>query len=335
MARHAATEGIRMTPLAMSLLLGGIGLVALLLAAELFVRVSTKLAAAWHISPLITSLLIVALGTNIPELAVSVGAIANKDPGFALGNLIGSCIANIGLIFGASVLLGKVRPGTVKTQINARMLLAVTLLFTTLSLLHVDFKLQALLLLGASLTTMVYQFILGIRGRKQEDREDLAASQGIVLRPGQIFLYLVLLCIAIALVWIGGGQVAKTIETISLVFGISTSFLGLTLTGIATSLPELLTALTASFKRQNKVVIGTVLGSNLFNLTLFPALVFGTIGSWYISPLMATMLVTITLVFVGVLFRFPGKYIPRLYGAVLLSLYLLFIFVSAQLQATV
>ncbi|NCN82624.1 MAG: hypothetical protein GW947_01530 [Candidatus Pacebacteria bacterium] len=321
-----------MTPFVSASLVGGLSLLLLLVAAELFVWVSTRLAQIWRISPLITSLIIVALGTNVPEFAVSIGSIVRNDPGLALGNLIGSSVTNLSLIFGVSILFGLIKPGTVKTQINAWMLLSITLLFTSMSLLHLGHKLQALYLLAAMLAVVSYQFLLGIRGRRKEDKASLRRVKSKKLGPLGITKYVFLLIIAIALVWIGGNQVVASLTVFSTELGISTTVLGLTLAGIATTLPELLTTLTASFQHQNKVAIGTVLGSNIFNLTLFPAIVFGTVGTWYINPRIAAILLAVTLLFVGTLVQFRGRPIPRYFGLIFLSAYFCFLFVSTHFQ---
>lgn len=317
-----------MSQLLSAYVLGGVGIVVLLLAAELFVSVSTKLAQVWRISPLITSLIIVALGTNVPEFAVSVSSIIREDAGLALGNLIGSSTANISFIFGAAIFFGYVKPGTVKTQINAWMLLGVTVLFCGMSLLRLPHALQAMYLLAAVLGVVSYQFMLGIKGRKAEDRAKLARQSRKKLGLIGMGQYIFLLLLAIALVWFGGNQVVVSLSIISIELGISTTVLGLTLAGIATTLPELLTALTASFHRKNKVVIGTVLGSNVFNLTLFPAIVFATVGTWYISAQLAVLLLAITLLFTCVLVRFRGRQIPKYIGLIFMGAYGVFLFVS-------
>ncbi|MDA1079882.1 MAG: hypothetical protein O2840_04320 [bacterium] len=316
-----------MSQLLSAYIFGGFGIIVLLLAAELFVSVSTKLALAWRISPLITSLIIVALGTNVPEFAVSIGAIIRDDPGLALGNLIGSSASNISFIFGAAIFFGFVKPGTVKTQINAWMLLGVTVLFCGMSLLRVPHALQALYLLATILGIVSYQFILGIKGRKAEDKARLSRSHKKLGFFG-VVKHLILLALAIALVWLGGNQVVVSLNIISLEFGISTTVLGLTLAGMATTLPELLTALTASFHRQNKVAIGTVLGSNIFNLTLFPAIVFATAGAWNITGQLAALLFSVTLLFSTVLVHFRGRQIPRYVGLLFIAAYGVFLYIS-------
>jgi len=139
---------------------------------------------------------------------------------------------------------------------------------------------------------------------------------------------------AIGLIWFSGNQVVDVVTTISRELHITTTLLGLTLTGVATSLPELLTAVTASLKRENKIVIGTVLGSNIFNLTLFPAIVFGTIGTWFITYSQFFSLLVSTGIFAWMLLRFRGKPIPKVYGIYLLFVYAIFLISSIFFQGT-
>ncbi|NCN06622.1 MAG: sodium:calcium antiporter [Candidatus Pacebacteria bacterium] len=323
-----------MTPLTITIFWGIFGLVCLLFAAELFVRVSARLARIWNISPLITSLVIVALGTNVPEFAVSLGAIVREDAGLALGNLIGSSITNVTLIFGASILFGRVKPGTVKTQKNAWILLVITGLFCGMSLLHLAHSIQAMVLLASVCAVVSYQFLLGIRGRQNEDKTTLSRDNFKKMSPNRVMLYLGLLIIAMLLVWFGGNQVVVAITLLSDELQISTTFLGLTLAGLATTLPELITALTASFQRQNKVVIGTILGSNIFNLTLFPAIVFATVGTWYITPALALLLFGVTLLFFLVLLAFRGRFVLPVLGIVFLLAYFSFLSATTYLQVS-
>src|SRR3990167_4494747 len=116
---------------------------------------------SFRVSPLIIGVTIVALGTSLPELAVSTVAILKHDVGLAFGNIIGSNIANILLVFPVGILLGKLRVGTTKTQKNALLVLLVTGLFALLHFLHFPPFFSGLLLTSLSLITTVLQYHWG------------------------------------------------------------------------------------------------------------------------------------------------------------------------------
>lgn len=304
-----------------------IGLLVILLSAQILVTIAHDIAAKFKLSPLIISLVVVALGTTLPELTVTIVSLSHHDSGHALGNLIGSSIANLTLILGAVALLGSVKIGTVKTQKNAALLLCVTAVFTVLYLLQVPSLYRAGILVFLWIGVIFYQIDMGIKARNGEDHvlmkklKQLGKKKQNHHSTKLVVLLLSLSVIALAL---GGTLTVTAVEHLAVALGLSTTLLGMTLTAVSTSLPELLTSVLASIKRDNKVVIGTLLGSNIFNLTLFPAIIYFWADGVPLLYMDLVFLNAVTLIVVMVLFSFRGKYFSKQAAAMLLGIFFLF-----------
>lgn len=252
-----------------------VGLLVMLVSSQTFLNVVQELSVKWKFSPLFISLVIVALGTNLPEFTVTIASLRNNDPGLAMGNLVGSSIANLSIILGTATLFGKVRIGTTKTPKNATILALITVLFSILALSSVRLSYQVMLLLGATTFSLGYQYVLAKYGRLHEDRKLLQIIEKVSKKKKYMppIAYILLFAGSLIGITVGGQVTVNAVENLSVILGLTTTFLGLTLTAIATSLPELLLSIIATRKNENKVVLGTLIGSNIFNLSLFPAIV--------------------------------------------------------------
>ena len=311
-----------------------LGLILLLIAADLLLNLSKQLATRFRVSPLIVSLIIVAFGTNLPELVVSITAIQQGEPGLAMGNLIGSSIINITLVFAVAALLKPVKLGTTKTQKNGLIVFGCVVTFALTQFLGIPPQFAAWILLASTLIAVTYQLLLGINGRKAEDRVfmKLAASLKRKKKVFSIWRQLAYAILSIAGLWLGGSLTVATVSRIADTLQVSATFIGLTIAAIATSLPELLTVLAASAHKENKVVIGTIIGSNIFNITLFPAIIFGFAGFVLIPKVEIALLLLVTTAFVAMLFYFRGRVISKLAGMGLLGLFFLFIATTLYLK---
>lgn len=309
-----------------------VGLLVMLISAHVFLNVAKDISAKWKFSPLFISLVIVALGTNLPELTVTIASLSNSDPGLAMGNVVGSSIANLTIILGVSTLFGSVRVGTTKTPKNTLILILITVLFSVLMLSSVRVFYQVALLILALIFALMYQYKLAKYGRLHEDRKLLELLDKLHRKKKYLPKYAYFLLFFGSLIGLAiGGQITVTaVETLADLLVISTTLLGLSLTAIATSLPELLMAIIASNKEDNKVVLGTLIGSNIFNLTLFPAIVlFSTIGykiRKFISIKEIFFLLLITVTFYFVVQRNLGKNISKKTSLVLITLFPIFMY---------
>lgn len=299
-----------------------IGLVILLFSTQRLVVLAERISRRFRISPLIVGITIVAIGTSLPELTVSVISILKNDSGLAMGNIIGSNIVNILMVFPVGLLLGNLRIGTTKTQKNALILLGVTALFFLSRYIGEFRKIFGISLIGLSVLISYIEYQFGISGRLHEDLKQFKKNYKEKLNS---FSYLIGLFLVIGII-VGGILVVNSIEGISFLTGISTTVLGLTLSAVATSLPELLTTIFSQKDHQEKITIGNVIGSNIYNLlliggivSLFPLTRVVSLGEWL-------WLGITTLSFVLILKFYKGSRPPKLVGLLLLLFFFVYIF---------
>jgi len=299
----------------------GIGLVILLFSTQKLVRLAEKVSRIFRISPLIVGITVVAIGTSLPELAVSLISIARHDVGLAMGNIIGSNIVNVLMVLPVGLFIGKLRIGTTKTQRNALILLGVTLIFFLTQFTGTGKAISGVFLIGLAVVISVIEYRLAVFGRTHED---LKRFKG--LRNGKLGWSAILFGLLFVLGIIGGGiLIVDSVEKISLLTGISTTVLGLTLTAVATSLPELLTTIFSQEDHEEKITVGNILGSNIYNLLL----VGGIISLFPLTAVIQTKewiwLAITTIGFVYVLKHYKGQKPPRKIGAVLLLLFVIYL----------
>jgi len=307
-----------------------VGLIVMLISAQTFLNVVRELSVKWKFSPLFISLVIVALGTNLPELTVTIASLNNGDPGLAMGNVVGSSIANLSIILGITTFFGKVRIGTTKTPKNATILMVITLLFAVLTLSSVRTYYQVILMSIAIIFSLVYQYVLAKYGRLHEDKKLLALIDKVnkkkkFMHPA---IYIILFIGSLIGLTIGGQVTVNSVEDLSLILGLTTTFLGLTLTAIATSLPELMLSLIATKKDENKVVLGTLIGSNIFNLSLFPALILSSTFDLRIKKFVTIkelfFLLLITTIFYTLILNKKGTVIEKKMSILLMLIFPIF-----------
>jgi cation:H+ antiporter len=241
------------------------GLLLLTWSAGRFVLGASCLARGLGVAPLLIGLTIVAFGTSAPEIVVSVLAALQGNPGLAIGNAIGSNIANIGLVLGLSAL---VTPLLVRSAILRQefpILLLVSLLGFVLILDGTLGRVDGLILIAGLLLLTGWLVSSGMRGRIEPDALGIDLEEALpepMPVPRALFwlgLGLVLLLVSSqALVW-GAVAIAEAL-------GVSDLVIGLTIVAIGTSLPELATSVAAAMKGENELAIGNIIGSNLFNL---------------------------------------------------------------------
>jgi len=234
------------------------GLVGLFLGGEALVRGSVGIAQRLAIPPLLIGLTVVGFGTSTPELLVSVDAALRGVPDIALGNVVGSNIANILLIVGVSALVWPIRVmrGTLGRDTGV-MMVAAFVLVPVFAMGLVNRPVGAALFIG-----LVAYLVWAYR----QSRLDPHPVEEIAGVPAKLVL---------SLLWVAGGLVALMLGARFLVdgavsiardFGLSEAFIGLTIVAIGTSLPELATSLIAALRKQSEIAIGNIVGSNIFNI---------------------------------------------------------------------
>lgn len=298
-------------------------LLALVFSADIFVRLSISLAQKLHLSPLVIGATVVALGTSFPELAVTISSLAQKSGDLSLGNIIGSNIANIGLVLGAALLLRPLKVGTTKTQRNNVFLLAVTVVFILLQLIPYEARriLSPVLLILA----VVFIFLETVWGKKGFLEED-----SLVLLPKSsttfnLFKWVSLFGALIILIVSSNFMVSSALY-IAQYFNISQELIGLSIVAIGTSLPELSVSVAAAIKKEGKLLLGNILGSNIINLTLLGSIsvMFSDVSSSVHNLSLITLFLFSAATF-GLLKCYSGKVMGRWFGFVSLILYVIYL----------
>jgi cation:H+ antiporter len=301
------------------------GLSLLVWSADRFISGAAALADNLGVSPMLIGLTVVGFGTSAPEILVSVMAAVNGNPGLAIGNAIGSNIANIGLILGVTAL---VVPLAVRSSILKReypVLLGVTLITLVLMQDGDLNRFDGLALLAMLVVVMGWMVYTAKMGETDPIADEFNAEiPHDVPTPKALWLLgsgLVLLLISSrVLVW-GATQVA-------LALGVSDVVIGLTVIAIGTSLPELAASISSVMKKEDDIAIGNVIGSNLYNL-LAVLCIPGFVAPGSFSPFVVTrdlpVMLGLTLLLFLMVYGFGKGRINRLEG-----LFLLLCFVSYQ-----
>ncbi|MEO0598275.1 MAG: calcium/sodium antiporter [Chloroflexota bacterium] len=237
------------------------GLVLLFFGGNWLVQGASRLAESAGVSPLVVGLTIVAIGTSAPELIVSISAALSGSADIAVGNVVGSNIANIGLILGLSALIYPVSVHVTMLRREIPIMLFVTLLavwmFNDNTLTRGE---GGVLLIGLVLFTA---FMLVASRQEQQTDGDASADQPVTvgrLKEGMRTLVgMLLLVIGAQLTVSNATELARNV-------GVSEVVIGITLVALGTSLPELVTSITAAWRKQSDIAIGNIVGSNIFNI---------------------------------------------------------------------
>ncbi len=305
-----------------SLLKFCIGLIILLFSTQKLVKLAEKISLIFRISPLIIGITVVAIGTSLPELVVSTVSAYKNDVGLAMGNIIGSNIVNVFMVLPVGILIGKMRIGTTKTQRNAFILLGATTTFFLTQFYGLSKPASVVLLIGLAVLISIIECMFGVFGRDHEDLKQFKTLRNDKLGLNTIIFGLIL---TLGIVY-GGFLVVSSIEAISILSGISTTILGLTLTAVATSLPELLTTIFSQEDNQEKITVGNIIGSNIYNLLLVGGIVMLFPSTTVIAIKEWVWLAISTIGFVLILRYYSGKRPPKWIGVILIFLFLIYLF---------
>ena len=242
-----------------------LGLIALVAGAEALVRGAGRLAVSWGISPLVVGLTVVAFGTSAPEMAVSVSASLAGASSLAIGNVVGSNIANILLILGVSALI---IPLLVHEQIIRQeipILIAASLVVVIMSLDGQISRMEAAFLFAA---VIAYTVFLVVQSRRAsiESREEFASEIPTTRWDRHWGVQLLLLAVGLGLLVLGANWLVDASVSFARAFGVSDLVIGLTIVAVGTSMPEIATSIVAALRGQRDIAVGNVVGSNIFNL---------------------------------------------------------------------
>lgn len=258
-----------------------LGLLLLLLGADSFLKGASGVALRYGISPFVIGLTIVGFGTSAPEMSVNLSAALRGSYDLAMGNVVGSNIANIGLILGCSALVAPLVVQMRLLRVEAPLVIGVSVVLWILCLDGALGRGDALLLLAGFgwLTWYIFR-----TAREEPDQVQMELAEIAETRPG-LARNLVRLGAGLALLVYGATEMVESAVVMARIFGMSELVIGLTVVAIGTSLPELASSLVAAFRGQTDVALGNVMGSNLFNILL----ILGATASVHPLPVASTM----------------------------------------------
>jgi len=299
------------------------GFALLVWGADRFVTGAAAIAGNLGVSALIIGLTIVGLGTSAPEILVSTIAAWEGNPGLAIGNALGSNIANIGLILGLTALIAPIRIQSHMLKKELPVLFAITLIALALMWDGVLGRLDGVVLLAGLVLVIFWLVRQGLKSRRDPllSALDAEAPARIDMGPAVMWFLIgltVLLVSSRMLVW-GAVSIAHAL-------GISDVVIGLTIVALGTSLPELAASIMSIVKGEHDLAIGNVIGSNMFNLLAvlgMPGIIRpGKFPAEVLSrdyPVMIGLTLLMSIMAYGL--RGPG-HINRYEGAILLIVYL-------------
>lgn len=297
-----------------------LGFVVLIKGADIFVDGASGIAENFKLSKMLIGLTIVAFGTSAPEFAVSVKSITSGSGDIVLGNVIGSNILNILLILGCSALFHSlnVKNNTVKKELPITMLF--TLLFSVLlsdslfdkGVVNTFTRGDGIVLL-LFFCVFIYYLVSVARNKveKEEDKDMMKLPKAIAFTV-----------VGIISIVLGSNFVVDSASKIASIMGVSERIIALTIVALGTSLPELVTSVTATRKGEYDIAIGNVVGSNIFNIGMvigIPVALFGGIGVVAFSYI--DLLVMITAAVLLFMFSFKDYKISKKEGIIFLLLF--------------
>lgn len=295
-----------------------IGFVLLIKGADIFVDGASSTAANFKVSKMLIGLTIIAFGTSAPEFAVSMQALANGSTDMVLGNVIGSNIINILLILGLAALI---RPIRVKANTICKELPICLLVSVLLVVLFLDIQISGgsenIISRSDGIAIILFflvflYYLIALARRKRSNKKAEKAKF-------KISVSLILVALGIAGVIIGSNLIVNSATTIATDIGVSERVIAMTVIALGTSLPELVTTLTAARKGEAELAVGNIIGSNIFNICMVlgvPVALFGKVtpGSFQVVDL-AMLVVSAVILFI---FATTKRKISRREGVLML-----------------
>lgn len=299
-----------------------VGLALLLVGGDLVVRGAMWLSKRLHLSPFFIGMVVIGFGTSLPELVVCIDAALNGLPGLAIGNVIGSNIANTLLILGVAA---TICPVIVKSRELSRdnlVLISTTAFFTLIGFIVGQIEWYHGVIMISGLGAYILFSALS--------SDYVHPSRPAEIKSHSLAQTIVLFILGFASVVIGAEFLVKGAVGLSLQLGVPEEVIGLTVIAIGTSLPEIATTSMAAWRGNTQLCLGNIIGSNLFNISalagitsLITPLPFSEriIGFDLFFLVAVTVLISVIMIF--------GKQISRIFGCALTSVY--FVYIIAQL----
>ena len=297
-----------------------LGFILLIKGADIFIDGASSTAANLKIPKIIIGISVVAFGTSAPELAISMKAIASNNADIVFGNLIGSNIINVSLILGIAALIKPIhiKSNTIKNDLPFCLLIS-----TVFIILLLDNNISNSA--SNSLTRSDAFIILSFFGVFIYYLIKLISNSDVKERAKpkyKLYKSILFFCIGLAGIIIGSDLVVNNATSIAKIIGISDRIISLTIIAIGTSLPELITVITSSLKGEQDLLLGNIIGSNIFNICVvlgIPVAIFGNLMYTNFKLIDITTLLGSSLILL--IFAWTQKKITRIEGLLLIILF--------------
>ena len=307
----------------LSVLLLILGFILLIKGADIFIDGASSTAANLRIPKIIIGISIIAFGTSAPELAISIKAMINNNADIIFGNLIGSNIINTTLILGIAALICpiKIKDSTIKNDLPFCLLISTVLIILLLdnninNITHNSITRSDAFIILCFFGVFIYYLVKLIMNGDINER----AKAKYKLNKSLLFVGL-----GLAGIIFGSNLVVDNAVIIAKEMGVSDRIISLTIIALGTSLPELVTVIVSSVKEEHDLLLGNIIGSNIFNICVVlgvPIAIFGNLMS--VSFHLIDIIGLFTSTFVLLIFAFTHRKISRLEGFALLSLFIIY-----------
>ena len=267
-----------------------LGFILLVKGADLLVDGASNIAKKFHIPEIIIGLTIVSIGTSLPELIVSTTSAIDGYSDLAVGNIVGSNIANLLLILGLSAIIKAVSFKRETRLIEIPICLALSIVFIILANVGQDItRIDALVLVALFIAFIIYTRVMAVKGEKFEKEEKEVEKPENNQSTIKNIIFIIL---GIVLLKFGGDLTVDNAVNVAKFFNLSEKLIAVTILAVGTSLPELVTSVSAAIKGKSDIAIGNILGSNIFNILL----IIGTTA--LIKPIVYNVSYNIDMIFV-------------------------------------
>lgn len=305
----------------MTWLILALGLVMLIIGADLLVKGAARLAAAFGIPALVIGLTVVAFGTSAPELAVSVKAAFAGEAELAVANVVGSNIVNVLLILGVSAVILPLMISKQLIRQDVPIMVGLSVLLVMMVQDGQLAKFESVILVVALFS---YTWFLFWQGKKQGANVGDDEVKELLAEPHPVWQSLAFVLVGLLLLVFGSGYLVDSAVQLATAWGVSEAVIGLTIVAIGTSMPEMMTSVVAAMKGERDIAVGNVVGSNIFNIVC----VLGISGVVSPNPLLVgsqlaqiDIPVMLAVAMLCVPFFFAGSILNRIEGALFLLLY--------------
>lgn len=307
-----------------------VGLGVLFLGGHWLVKGAARLAASLGVPPLVIGLTVVSMGTSAPELLVSLSAAWQGSSDIAIGNVVGSNIANIGLILAVSglILMIPIQISLIKREIPLLILISFVLL--ALALDGDIGRLDGLLLVAGLIAFNALIVRSALRERLTQREEDELQEEEEITGEIKRSHELARIVTGLAGLLVGANLLVEGAVAIARALGVSELIIGVTLVAVGTSLPELITSLAAALRRHGDILFGNIIGSNLFNILGILGIT-ALVRPVAIQPSLLRLEIPVMIGFALALLLFvPRRKVSRIESALILAGYIVFIFFTVS-----